>query len=677
MRDLSTFNNQHNQSKFFNKWNLVTVIVFFVSLQVHAATYTETSITGLQSRISNAGTTSGDVIILANGTYTGSFNINKSNITISAATPGGVILNGSSSCTFNCSNTTLNGFQFKDGNVGTGNVVEVTGNTNKITQCNFINIIAHNYININAGSAYNEISNCNIEGKPGTTNAGPTIQIHTSPTIISYTKISYCTFMNALGTGGDFGNEAVRIGLGAEQTNISASVVEYCYFENVGPGDAESISVKSTGNVIRYNTQMNNPLGSFCFRTGNNNSAYGNFFINSGGIRIKEGSNHMVYNNYFQFDNFLSSYNSTIELRNDNGSTTPTAETWRPNVIYIYHNTFYNPGNIYVNRGNSTYIPTNVAFVNNIFYKTTGTIFADASTNPNVTYNNNEYFGGASLGVSSPTPAQFNSINPQLILNANNYYGLSFNSPAINSSNGTYTAIVNNPNVDNDPNLLLDIERQVRPTDKTQKDMGADEYTSGTITNKPLARSDAGPSYLVVTLPVKLTSFEANLQNQKQVNLAWKTASESNNAYFTVSKSVDGKIFNSLINTPSKGDGGAYATIDFEPFAGLSYYKLSQTDKDGKTEELAIKTMMVANFNQVGLSIYPNPVVNGLINITYQTLSGLQEVVIYDLGGKKILSDKVNFINGNASYKIKENLAKGIYRLNIGVNNLNCPIIIE
>ncbi len=685
MGDFSIFNNQHNQSKFFNKWNLVIVIVFFVSLQVHAATYTETSIVGLNSRINGLNTVAGDIVLLANGTYiNANVVVGASGITVGAFTSGGVTFNGSSTCSITGSNNVFTGFQYKNGNIGTGNLVEIYGNYNVITQCNFFSIVSHNYLHIRPGSQYTQITYCNLEAKPanpdgsplvtpctGCGNAGPSIQISTSSSVINYTRIRYCTFMNGIGNSGDFGNEPIRIGLGAEQLNVSAAVVEYCYFENVGPSDAETVSIKSVGNVVRYNTQNNNPLGSFSLRTGNNTAVYGNFFINSGGVRIKEGSGHMIYNNYFQG----ASTNSSLELRNDNASTSPTTETWRPNTIYIYNNTFYNPGNIYLNAGNGLFKPINVAFANNIFYKTSGNIFADSNTN--VSFNNNEYFGGASLGVSSATAAQFTNIDPQLILNANNYYGLSSNSPAINNSNGTYTAIVNNPNVDIDPYLMLDIEGQTRPTDKTQKDMGADEYTTGTITNKPLARSDAGPSYLVVLLPVKLISFEANLQNQKQVNLAWKTASESNNDYFTVSKSDDGKTFISLINTPSKGDGGAYTIIDFEPFAGISYYKLSQTDKDGKIEELAIKTIMVANFNQVDLSIYPKPANNGLINITNQTLSGLQEVVIYDLGGKKLLSDKVNFINGNASYKINDTLGKGIYIIYIGENKLKSTIIIN
>jgi hypothetical protein len=656
------FNYQLNPNIPLKKWNLLVVITFLISLQVDASTYTVSSISALQNRINNASTIPGDVITLADATYTGNFTINKSGITIKAATNGGVILNGSSRITMECSNSTLSGFQFINGNVGSGNVVEVTGNINKIIQCNFFNIEAQNYIKIKSGSANNEITNCNIEGKPGTINAGPTIQINTSPTIISYTKIRYCTFMNAYGLGGDFGNEPIRIGLGAEQNNISATVVEYCYFENLGLGDSETISVKSTGNVIRYNTFNNNPRGQLVFRSGSNGTAYGNFFINSGGIRIKEGQNHMIYNNYFEGAGDANS----LEIMNyiDN----PVAS------VYVYHNTFYNSGKITMG-GAGLYPPTNVRFVNNILFKSISeSILTDL--NSNVSYTNNIFFGGTSLGRTF-TAAEFSNSNPLLILNTSNYYSLSSTSPAINNANSTYTNIVDNVNVDDDPNLLLDIDRQARPADKTQKDVGANEFTTGIITNKPLTRDDAGPSYLSSVLPVKLSSFNVYLENQKQVKLVWTTLSETNNNYFTLTKSTDGKTFIPLTNVPSKGNGATYKIEDFEPFAGINYYKLSQTDLDGKTEELNIKTVKVANFNQESLLVYPNPITNGIINIKNQSLNGLQDLTIFDLVGKKVLSDNINFINNSASYQMNQILVKGIYIINVGVKKIKTQIIIE
>lgn len=165
-------------------------------------------------------------------------------------------------------------------------------------------------------------------------------------------------------------------------------------------------------------------------------------------------------------------------------------------------------------------------------------------------------------------------------------------------------------------------------------------------------------------MPVKLTAFEATLKSQNQVGLNWQTASENNNNYFTLAKSKDGKTFAQLSTVKSKRENGAsYSTIDFSPFAGTTYYKLSQTDINGKTEVLGIRTVKLASLKATGLSVYPNPVVNGVVNIKAQNLNGLNAVSLYDLSGKKMLSGQINFVNGMAGYKLPKVLAKGIYVL--------------
>ncbi len=212
---------------------------------------------------------------------------------------------------------------------------------------------------------------------------------------------------------------------------------------------------------------------------------------------------------------------------------------------------------------------------------------------------------------------------------------------------------------------------------------GSTMYTSIISTGSELivAYSSGGAfakSFSLTTLPVSLTSFEASIKNQKQVNLTWQTASETNNDYFTISKSQDGKIFDKLLNINSKGDNGAaYSTIDFSPFAGTSYYKLSQTDVDGNTEELGVRTVKLADLNEEGLLVYPNPVVNGVINIQHQNLSGLQQIIIYKIDGEVILKDKVLFNNGLAIYQLEKNIPKGLYLISIGNKKHSTKISIE
>jgi hypothetical protein len=85
-------------------------------------------------------------------------------------------------------------------------------------------------------------------------------------------------------------------------------------------------------------------------------------------------------------------------------------------------------------------------------------------------------------------------------------------------------------------------------------------------------------------LPIELIYFKALPLNQC-VKLEWSTASESNNDYFTIERSRDGRNFYPIGKV--KGAGNSlrelpYQYLDESPYSGTSYYRLRQTDYDGK-----------------------------------------------------------------------------------------------
>ncbi|TAE80628.1 MAG: hypothetical protein EAY81_10345, partial [Bacteroidetes bacterium] len=85
-------------------------------------------------------------------------------------------------------------------------------------------------------------------------------------------------------------------------------------------------------------------------------------------------------------------------------------------------------------------------------------------------------------------------------------------------------------------------------------------------------------------LPVKLIAFNAVLAHKK-VNCTWETASEINNDYFTIERSVDGEDFEDVGTIKGRGNSSTnshYHFTDNNPFEGISYYRLKQTDFDGK-----------------------------------------------------------------------------------------------
>jgi hypothetical protein len=454
------------------------LIIPFLLLNIfclNAETITVNSVPALQIAINKA--SAGDILILASGTYLNNvLTISTHNITVKASTPGSVFLNGTNKMIITGNNITFSGFQFTSGDIGLGSILEVSGNYNILSHLNFSGYHSKKYIVIKAGSQYNTITYCNIEKKPINAEIGCTIQISTSPTVPGYHKISYCSFQNFEGTGGDFGNEPIRIGLGAEALNPSRTIVEYCYFNNTGLGDSESVSVKSQENIIRFCTFTNQQNAMLVFRNGNKNVAYSNFFIKAGGIRIKEADYIFCYNNYFE----------NAGLGGSSDAITLDYVSPMLNNIHFYHNTFVQCGDIDLGGLG----PTKNYWANNLFVKSSGKIFL----NPN---NENTFLGNlydGESGISIPAGMQKTAI--YLEKNTDGYQGITTSSPAINASADNFPPIFSISGIDIDSSILKDISGQFRPANRTLKDVGCDEYATDSISNRPLKLSAAGPSYL-------------------------------------------------------------------------------------------------------------------------------------------------------------------------------------
>ena len=447
------------------------LMLFFTSFKTNAAIINVSSVAALQTASNTA--LPGDVIVLANNTYLNStINITTSNITVRAATPGGVFLNGTNSITISGNNVTFSGFQFTSGSIP-GVVISVRGNYAMLNQLNFNGYSAQKYINLSG--QYDEISYCSFENKPTSAPIGNLVHIAPNGTVPNYAKIRYCSFKNMGGAGGDNGNECIRIANGAQSAFISRTIVEYCYFENTGNGDSEVLSVKCRENTLRFNTFRNNQNAMMVFRNGNDNVAYGNYFIGAGGIRVKEANNIYCYNNYFENSGVGGTMNAVSYVY-----ISPNLQ----NINFI-HNTFVECGLIDLGTG-----ATNNTWANNVFKKSSGNIFNGSSTGIN--WSGNIYQGN--LGIT--IPSGMTNIDPLLAINSENYFGLSSVSPAINNSSITYPAILDIANVDDDPSLSFDISGQSRPVLRSEKDAGCDEFISGNTLNRPLVLADVGTSYL-------------------------------------------------------------------------------------------------------------------------------------------------------------------------------------
>lgn len=165
-------------------------------------------------------------------------------------------------------------------------------------------------------------------------------------------------------------------------------------------------------------------------------------------------------------------------------------------------------------------------------------------------------------------------------------------------------------------------------------------------------------NYNTTPLPIELKSFEANKNGETSV-LNWVTSSELNNDYFTIERSEDGKEFLELDRVKGAGNSTNelnYSTVDENPFNGINYYRLKQTDYDGTSTYSDIRSVNHQKYDP-SLKIYPNPsegkfaiaisgVEHGSYNLQVLDASGR---LVYQEELKDLKSDKKNIFNLNLS----------------------------
>ena len=160
-----------------------------------------------------------------------------------------------------------------------------------------------------------------------------------------------------------------------------------------------------------------------------------------------------------------------------------------------------------------------------------------------------------------------------------------------------------------------------------------------------------GGFFGVNPLPISLLDFKAICENN-QVKIEWTTATETNNDFFTLERSADSKLFSQIAIVKGAGNSNAiinYITSDIQPLDGVSYYRLKQTDYDGKFKYSAVISSNCAQSITIEptVSAYPNPF-NGMLFFEANNLNEDNLVIqIFDMLGKQIEIKEVKNIMGN------------------------------
>jgi hypothetical protein len=180
-----------------------------------------------------------------------------------------------------------------------------------------------------------------------------------------------------------------------------------------------------------------------------------------------------------------------------------------------------------------------------------------------------------------------------------------------------------------------------------------------------------GPHTLVLItspLPIELLEFNATRENDK-IKLTWTTATEINSDYFTIERSRDGILFESINKTKAAGNSTSiinYELYDEEPIEGISYYRLKQTDFDNSYTYSDIRKIYFYKEGNNIVTEYPNPSHSDFNLWIKSKKSTKANILIIDPLGKIIYNKDYSISNeGNSIYFNCDHWSRGVYHMQI------------
>jgi predicted transglutaminase-like cysteine proteinase len=170
-------------------------------------------------------------------------------------------------------------------------------------------------------------------------------------------------------------------------------------------------------------------------------------------------------------------------------------------------------------------------------------------------------------------------------------------------------------------------------------------------------------------LPIELLFFEAH-QELQDVLVNWATYTEINNDYFDVER---GRNLNDFIAIGRVAGAGStntpqyYAFTDTEPYDGINYYRLKQTDYDG-TSTLS-QPVAVRFTGRTGPVVIYYDALSGSLLHEWSNNAGLASCQIFDATGRIVfdLTEQEIPENWNTSTPLPE-LQAGIYMVRFVIN---------
>jgi Secretion system C-terminal sorting domain len=220
---------------------------------------------------------------------------------------------------------------------------------------------------------------------------------------------------------------------------------------------------------------------------------------------------------------------------------------------------------------------------------------------------------------------------------------------------------------DIDPSVLANTGLDAFLIDKFLQTETAISFTD--VTSVPFditadAASRAADRFMIVFKQAPTTNFttiSATRNTDKTVTVNWGTATERNVTNYTVEQSNDGINFTAIAlqtATANNGTNPTYSKQDAAASMANNWYRVKANNTNGTTKYTAIAMVGAVNdiaiATEPSMSIYPNPIQNGNINLHLDNQAkGNYSVQITNAAGQIVQAENVQVENNSALRIIK------------------------
>lgn len=209
--------------------------------------------------------------------------------------------------------------------------------------------------------------------------------------------------------------------------------------------------------------------------------------------------------------------------------------------------------------------------------------------------------------------------------------------------------------------------------------------TSYTFEASNTAGSKAADRFRLVfrqstVVPVSIVSVKA-IQQNRDIRVEWKVASQVNVARYEVERSTDGRTFTKVAEQTA-ANTDLYNWLDASVANGTHFYRIRAVDQNGTFRYSSVVKVVVGS-GKAGITVSPNPLTGNFVNLQYSNMeAGKYGIRLINMAGQTVYKREMQHAGGSASesFVLPSGVPSGQYQLDVVTpGNLHevHPVIIQ